>query len=195
MFVETLRESDFEFSILCFQECWLNENFDLSMIHLQGYTCIFQGRTCSNKGGLILYLNDKYEYKPVLNYNSSNLWEGHFLEIHGGGLKKHIIIGNIYRPPRELIDNYKAFFDEFFPVLRSLHSSRSEFLLTGDFNINLLKINDREVINDFFDLLSSHSFFPTITLPTRFSERTGTLIDNFFCKLSYTTLNSTSGVL
>ncbi len=33
------------------------------------------------------------------------------------------------------------------------------------------------------------------TLPTRFSNKHGTLIDNFFCKLSESTIDNTSGIL
>ena len=38
-------------------------------------------------------------------------------------------------------------------------------------------------------------YFPKITFPTRFSRTTGTLIDNFFCKLTRTTFDITSGIL
>ena len=38
-------------------------------------------------------------------------------------------------------------------------------------------------------------FFPEITLPTRFTDRTGTLIDNFFCKVSEISLKSSPGIL
>ena len=44
-------------------------------------------------------------------------------------------------------------------------------------------------------MICSESFFPKITLPTRFSLRNGTLIDNIFCKISDTTLNTPSGIL
>ena len=37
--------------------------------------------------------------------------------------------------------------------------------------------------------------YPQITLPTRFPERHGTLIDNFFCKLTKTILESIAGIL
>ena len=65
----------------------------------------------------------------------------------------------------------------------------------GDFNINLLKINENEVYNNFFDTLISHSLYPQITLPTRFTRTNGTLIDNFFCKLNKTILESKKGIL
>ena len=44
-------------------------------------------------------------------------------------------------------------------------------------------------------MLTSFSLFPQITFPTRFSNRTGTLIDNFFCCLTKYTLESTAGIL
>ena len=34
-------------------------------------------------------------------------------------------------------------------------------------------------------MVISHGFFPKITLPTRLSERSRTLIDNFLCKLTH----------
>ncbi len=33
-------------------------------------------------------------------------------------------------------------------------------------------------------MITENSFYPKITLPTRFSNKHGTLIDNIFCKLT-----------
>ena len=79
--------------------------------------------------------------------------------------------------------------------MQSMHNNNSEIIFTGDFNINLLKINEKETFSDFFDNLTANSFFPKITLPTRLTNYNGTLIDNLFCKLSETTFNSTAGIL
>ncbi len=67
--------------------------------------------------------------------------------------------------------------------------------MAGDFNIHLLKRNDKHIISDYFDTLTSHSCYPKITLSTRLSNIHGTLIDNFGCKLTETTLDTTSGIL
>ena len=58
--------------------------------------------------------------------------------------------------------------------------NKKEVIITGDFNINLLKINEKEIFCEFLKSLISHSYFPKITFPTRFSRTIGTLIDNFF---------------
>ena len=52
--------------------------------------------------------------------------------------------------------------------------------LCGDFNVNLLKINTERHCNAYFDMIISHGFFPRITLPTRMSDESSTLIDNIF---------------
>ena len=44
-------------------------------------------------------------------------------------------------------------------------------------------------------LIISQSFYPKITLPTRFSDQSASLIDNFFCKLTPTTYKTSSGIL
>ena len=52
-----------------------------------------------------------------------------------------------------------------------LSKSKCEVVLSGDYNIDLLKLNDNTNISDFFDTIISLTFYPIITLPTRFSDR------------------------
>ena len=61
--------------------------------------------------------------------------------------------------------------------------------------MNLLTIDEQEHCSTFFDMLTSFSLFPQITLPTRFTTCTGTLIHNFFCNLTTHILQSTAGIL
>ncbi len=44
-------------------------------------------------------------------------------------------------------------------------------------------------------MLTSHNIYHNITVPTRLTNNNGTLIDNFLCKLTESTLDTTSGVL
>ena len=59
----------------------------------------------------------------------------------------------------------------------------------------MLQINENNHVSNFFNTVTSHTFFPKIILPTRFSDRNCTLIDNFLCKLSPTIINSKAGIL
>ena len=55
---------------------------------------------------------------------------------------------------------------------------QKNFLL-GDFNIDLLKYEISDSVNNFIDTVSSNFLLPLIFLPTRVSK-TSTLIDNIF---------------
>ena len=111
-------------------------------------------------------------------YNKSLTWECQFIQITGDIMNKNIILGNIYRPPRESNDNYSDFFEELKTILSNYEHTFSELILIGYTNINLLK----EKSGEFFDILTSFSLYPKISFPTRFSQSNGTLIDNIFCK-------------
>ena len=67
-----------------------------------------QGKTSSEKGGLIIYVDSKYTYE-IQNLNNYELWEGHIIKISEGGFTKPAIIGNIYRSPMNLNDNMEQF--------------------------------------------------------------------------------------
>ncbi len=194
MFMHKLREKCFEFSAICIQESWLSTQDNYEQMNITGYDLIPQGKSCSAKGVLIIYLHDTFRYTPTHKVNKSLIWEGQFINVYGGGLPRKLILGNIYRP-YDINENYNKFIDEFKHVISNLGNKSTEVIVTGNTNIDLLKINEREVFSAFFDTITSHSFYPSITIPTTFSNTRGTLIDNFFCKLSNTTLNVSSGIL
>ena len=50
--------------------------------------------------------------------------------------------------------------------------------ICADFNIDLLKLYTKQHYNMFFDMVLSSGFHPKITLPTRITDRSSTLIDN-----------------
>ncbi len=195
-FIERLREEGLFFSAICLQEACIKDKEDLSHIDkFDDYNCIPQGKSASEKGGLIIFLHEKYKYSWKLKINTSKVWEGQFITVKGKNLAKPIILGNIYRPPKDIIRNYQTFIDEMTPVLSDLGNKNCETVVTGDTNINLLKLNERNIYSDFFDMVTNFSFYPKITLPTRFSEKRGTLIDNFFCKLNDKSIKSPAGIL
>jgi len=53
-------------------------------------------------------------------------------------------------------------------------------MLAGDYNIDLLKINEHGPSQDFLNIMNSESFLPTINSPTRISSHSATIIDNIY---------------
>ena len=64
-------------------------------------------------------------------------------------------------------------------IISSLENSNNEIIIAGDFNINLLKLNENDIYTSFFDTLVSPKLYPQITLPTRFTRTAGTKISYF----------------
>ena len=171
LFLEYLDSINFKFNVICMQETWKAEGDDFSQFMLQGYNCITQGKSSSTKGGLVIYIDDKYKADVISNLNSYEHWEGLIIKVNGGNLSKTLTIGNIYRPPKTLNEHINAFINEFSSVVASLGDSNNELIFAGDFNINLLKINDNEVYSNFFDTLISHSFYPKLLFQLDLQEQ------------------------
>ena len=137
--------------------------------------------------------NKKLSYEILHKINNvSTIWEGRFIEITLNVLNKKIILGNIYRPPH---DNYNQFITELTPIVCRLNKCKRGVFIGGDFNIDLIKINEKPIFNEYLDMITSCNFFHKITLPTRLTENGGTLIDNFICKLSHNFNKTTSGII
>ena len=107
-----------------------------------------------------------------------------------------IIVGNIYKPPRNNNNNanIERFTNELKPVLQFLEKENCDLALAGDWNINLLLLNERLKFQTFFDEMTNCSLYPKITYPARIGNQSCTLIDNIFCKLSHNTSNTNSGI-
>ena len=200
IYIQLLRDNCCSIDVLCLQETWLNNDSDVSHLQLDGYSFVHQGKSCSAHGGVAVYLNKELNFNIMPVNSQSNIWDGIFLEIELSNTQysssnKKIIIGNIYRPPRNLTDNYTAFNEEINEILSNLQRSSNECVLVGDFNLDLLKFRENRHVNDFMEMTLTNGFIPKITLPTRLSSDQGTLIDNIFVKLSHDFSKTTSGVL
>ena len=78
-------------------------------------------------------------------------------------------------------------------TLTLLQKKKRSIYIAGDFNFDLLKINEKLHYSTFLENIISAGFYPKISLPTRYNRNTGsaTLIDNIFTNHID---NSTSGV-
>ena len=77
--------------------------------------------------------------------------------------------------------------------LNKLGCEKKPLVLLGDFNIDLLNPRGITETDNFIDTIGSFSLLPQIILPTRITNTSHTIIDNFFCSSDFT--NTTSGNL
>ena len=88
------------------------------------------------------------------------------------------IVGTICKYPSMRVSTFNAEF--FAPFLKNLNKENKEVILTGDFNVNLLNFGKKRGTHQFLEELFHNNYTPQITLPTRITDRSATLIDNIF---------------
>ena len=102
--------------------------------------------------------------------------ESLFIKIHRTN-EKHILIGTIYRPLDQNVQDFVGSVDQF---ITKISRENKNCYLMSDFNLNLLLHNSHAFTGKFLNVMFSRSFVPLITRPTRLTSHTATLIDNIF---------------
>ena len=147
-------------------------------------------------GGLAIYINtqfcDKNSFNKldlkcvidIMNEHDSNP-PGEFLFVKIGiktnknRQTKNIIIGNIYRSPSS---NYPKFIDKLDKHLTKLDRHKNKIIhLVGDFNVDLTKYDTDLHCHELINKMSEHSFSQIISLPTRVTDHSATIIDHIYC--------------
>ena len=92
-----------------------------------------------------------------------------------------VVIGVIYKPPESNTDTFVAHFSD---VLGIISKERKQCILMGDFNLDLIKVDNSNQTKDFVHSLYTNAFYPTISKPTRVTEHSGTLLDNIITNIT-----------
>ena len=154
-FIKLLDKEGFNFSAIMLQETHLPKEINEESYSIPGYqTPIHEGYTCGCKGGLFIYLKNKFTYTQRKLHEPSKHWEGQFVDITHESLQNKVTLANIYRPPRDnysnaSIDRFLEPFSKIFDIIIKENST----LITGvDFNLDLLQLNEKPKYQEYFDL-------------------------------------------
>ena len=152
----------------------------------EGYKFLYQPPS-SNKGGAgMLIKTDSFDnFSEITNekYCVKKNCDCRLCEVESIWVKlvnkgKEFITGTIYRHPN---GNVKHFIESIEHIFSNMNDN-AFYIIAGDFNINLLNINDENTtkyVNGFLEA----NFIPCINLPTRFCDTTATLIDHIMIKV------------
>ena len=73
---------------------------------------------------------------------------------------KQITIGNIYRPTRDINENYEQFNKECTEFWSRLQKTKGEVMIVGDFKIDLLKVEHKPKTKEYLDSIMIQGFPP-----------------------------------
>ena len=107
-------------------------------------------------------MHHSFKYKILNDFHpKSNIWEGLFIQIPQFNNEKTIILGNVYKPPinNNNNNNIQTFIDEISPVIQKLGKCKASAIVAGDFNIDLIKANQRAIFTEYLDLFITNSFY------------------------------------
>ena len=92
--------------------------------------------------------------------------------------KQNQLTRTVYKHPSM---NVSKFNHEYLTdILTKIKNENKNIILMGDFDVNLINYYKNRGTYEFLKQLFNHNFTPQITLPTRVTEKTATLIDNIF---------------
>ena len=135
-----------------------------------------------SKGGLALYISDAIPYtvRHDLSKNIEGVLESLFVEINPGK-SGTLIIGEVYRSPSGSSVTFLQILRE---ILEAIQNQPCETVVMGDFNVNLLDYEGSFPADFLSDMLAS-GLLPSVTIPTRVTEKSATLIDNIFSSMTF----------
>ena len=189
-----LSKLNHNFDFLGISETRLKSPIENTSLSIKGFKP-FDTPAVSSVGGTALFISESLTSKPrkdlskIISSNSGNL-ESTFAEIILKN-RKNYIIGCIYKHPLFKIDLFNEQY--LLPLLKKACKENKNLILLGDFNIDLLSCNTEISHSKFLDTLGAYQILPSITLPTRVTDTSSTLIDNIFT--STTDCSSISGNL
>jgi len=136
-------------------------------------------------GGVAVYVGENFNFKPLSDISifHDRILESQFIELSLTSYKK-VVIGSVYRPATNhpiysSAEQFNQFFELFTNLLSKLTDLNLPVMITGDFNLDLLKYSQIKQVTEYVDLLFSYGFIQVIMKPTRICVNSATLIDHF----------------
>ena len=157
---------------------------------IPGYEFFHKERLTKKGGGVGIFVTEKLSGNVKIIDQltfSDELFENLTIQIpdcistgNNDNYKKDLLVAAIYRPPNS--QSYDLFNSELEKLLKSVDKGKSEVVLTGDFNLDLLKFENHLPTANYVDLVMNHKLLPRIVRPTRIKKQSATLIDHIFTK-------------
>ena len=177
------NQANFNPDVLCLQETW--QISDPSLFNLPNFqNIILNTRSNARGGGVGIYVKNDLVFSVLTQHSVflERIIETLFIEITTEDNKK-LVIGSIYRPGTKnpgmtFTEQFSQFSDTLSGLLSDLGSIYDNVYIFGDFNLDILKLDENKFISEYIDTLFSHGFLQIITKPTRVSDNSATLIDH-----------------
>ena len=174
------------YDILGVSETWLTQNILDEQIQIKNYKFVRLDRN-TRGGGVGMYIKNNFNYEFLNSVQSEHL-EQVWIKLKINSVT--YIFGSIYRPPRGQFSDFLTLLEE---SLSHFSMECDRVVCGGDFNLNLLDLNNKSV-QDFLFCIDTFNLQQIIDTPTRITAKTNSLIDLILIskdekKVEVTTIN------
>jgi hypothetical protein len=175
-FVSMIKMLSMQFTFIIVTETMLTCDLDYHF-EIEGCKSTAVYRTVSG-GGIKVYWRDSLNVK-IIDY-LTGLFPSHeavFIQTKITDMAT-VTIGAIYRPPSSSVNAFREYIE-----VHVMSKKFKNLILAGDFNINVLLVNNERYINEFVSMMHSHGYYNYINTETYFSPihgRAVSILDHFW---------------
>jgi hypothetical protein len=142
-----------------------------------------------------MFINNDIQYRirDDIGTMIPHIYESIFIEVthyHQTVLNTRYVVGVIYRPNTPPRADTNIFSNTLCETMDIINRENKKAVILGDMNIDLLKYNSLNYVNEFVDNIVARSFVPKILKPTRVSNTSATLIDHIYTNDHHNVSNS-----
>ena len=179
-----VSEMQSSIKLFCLTETWLKDNevIENSNYRIEGYNAVHLERKNKLGGGVLIYIKDDINYKIRSDLTKTDK-EVEFLTIEIiNDSSKNFLVTCCYRPPEGKISNLVN-------QVEKVHKAANSkpIIIAGDYNLNCLDYDSKTNIKEFYDQIMEFRMIPIINKPTRVTDTSFTLIDNFLTTVFFNT--------
>ena len=190
MYFADLAESHkMAFDILTFTETWLNDHLS-NIVHFDSYTGLYKNKfPVKEGGGIAIFVKNGMNYKVRSDLcfppDKCHMFDCLFIEVKPNKLpqSRPVVLGVLYRSPS--FNSISEFDGCLSDIVHTLKRENKDIILMGDLNVNLLSTDKNNNVSAFLDSMISKGLFPKITVPTRISNTSATLIDHIYTNMNF----------
>ena len=165
--------------ILAITEAKLNDD-KLNYTSISDYSFVCCNSSTNAGGVAFCILNSlKFNRREDFEFNSDDS-ENLFIKVNLTK-SKVFIFGVIYRHPT---CSLKKFQEQFLLTLNKLAHDKLDFVICGEYNVDLLKHEIKQTVNDYINAVHTEGCFNIINKPTRITDTSATLLDHVYTNVS-----------
>ena len=164
-----LSELEKQPEIIALTETKLKENYIRGNIELPGYKFIHVNSS-TLAGGVRFYIKEKIKFSILEEFSINvdaveNMWIRTYTK-----KKKPSVLGVVYRHPVSTVEHINLFSAQLTNTFHKLNLQKLEYYAVGDFNIDLLQLEQKHHVRMYADSLIGCSVKCTINKPTRITS-------------------------